>query len=145
MQMRSAYALIAVVLWVNAVSLRAHAAEQSTKCQTIDFSAIEEMFAAMRVNSGWDMSQPLLWGYFFINDSKKPLVALSASLTKDRYRRVRLWKQGQWRLHMEKIEIHDELSLFARNSTLSEMAAQHDVACYDGMDVGLPVPATPSD
>ena len=39
-------------------------------------------------------------------------------------------------LHVEREEVHTVQSLFERNSQLEDFAETHELATYDGMDVG---------
>ncbi|MCP4448327.1 MAG: ribonuclease E inhibitor RraB [Myxococcales bacterium] len=98
-----------------------------------------EMFERMQVEAGWDVNSKLLWGYFFTNKSPAKLHAAGEDLRAKGYRLVKVFqddeKENYW-LHVEREEVHTPQSLFDRNQELAEFAAEHDLATYDGMDVG---------
>ncbi|WP_348945327.1 ribonuclease E inhibitor RraB [Chitinibacter sp. FCG-7] len=109
----------------------------------ITLAQLEEMFASIRDNTDWDLSAPLLWGYFFTADSDEQLADVIPMLEAQGYAFVDLFipqlDAGQdeyFVLHMEKAEVHTTTTLFARNAELAEFAAQHGLRSYDGMDVG---------
>jgi hypothetical protein len=108
----------------------------------ITIEQLEEMFENMRSSSGWNTDTELLWGYFFTDTEPGPLRLLAGELQEMGYRFVDLYPtddEGEYFLHMEKIERHSPASLNARNAELESLAASFNVATYDGMDVG-PVP-----
>lgn len=106
---------------------------------------LEQMFANISKQSGWDMSKNMLWGYFFTNPSREPLELASRDLSRLGYRVVKIYLSDKehptdtdlWWLHVERVEVHSVASLFKRNAELSAFAQRHRLASYDGMDVGL--------
>ncbi|WP_373976183.1 ribonuclease E inhibitor RraB [Chitinibacter sp. SCUT-21] len=109
----------------------------------ITLDQLEEMFASIRDNTDWDLSAPLLWGYFFTADQDEQLTDVLPLLEAQGYTFVDLFipqldagEQEYFVLHVEKAEVHTTASLFVRNGELAEFAAQHDLRSYDGMDVG---------
>lgn len=107
------------------------------------------MFENIADRGEWDMSQPMLWGYFFTNHEPGALHEAIKDLERDHYEFVDLYQSEQddsavddlWWLHVQRVEAHTVDSLFAQNERLSEFAARHNIDSYDGMDVG-PAPAT---
>lgn len=102
------------------------------------------MFEDMKDQYGWDLSKPMVWGFFFTNRTRGELERAGILLERDGYRVVEIFlsdKEGpaepdQWWIHVEKIEIHSVESLEARNRVLSAFASANDLEAYDGMDVG---------
>ena len=115
----------------------------------ISLDQMEQMFANIQDGAGWDMSQPMLWGYFFTDRSSEKLESLAARLEKDGYRFVDIFipeldegVESYFFLHVEKEEVHSPASLHQRNSELYALADLYGVGSYDGMDVG-PLPVAP--
>ena len=105
---------------------------------------VSELFANIAENAPWDLSRPLLWGYYFTNPTSAPLEQAAALLALQGYRPVELYQPelddpaatAVWVLHVEKEEVHDVDSLHARNGELMQFAQEQKLASYDGMDVG---------
>ena len=105
----------------------------------IPLENLEDMFLNIREKSSWNMSGPMLWGYFFFDPDEAKLKQLADRLSAGGYRvvDVELTDDGDaYRLHAERVEVHSPQSLFERNAVLAELADECDVELYDGMDVG---------
>ncbi|WP_191849747.1 ribonuclease E inhibitor RraB [Stenotrophomonas sp. SXG-1] len=112
----------------------------------MDLEDTRNLFANLRENTDWDITGPLLWGYFFVHSTAEPLQVLADHLQAQGYTFVELFEQEPEEgdapfhvLHVERVEIHDEASLDRRNQEFAALAAEKGVEDYDGMDVG---PAT---
>ena len=113
----------------------------------IERGALAEMFESIGESGHLDVTQPLLWGYFFTNHEESSLRAAVPALQDDHYEFVDIYPSSKddpsdpdlWWLHVQRVEVHTIDSLAARNSRLSEFAAVRGIDAYDGMDVG-PVP-----
>ncbi|WP_426103484.1 ribonuclease E inhibitor RraB [Massilia sp. TSP1-1-2] len=113
----------------------------------IDLEQIKAMFANVGENAGWDLAQPMEWGYFFTDRKRAKLESALKELQKLGFRYVDIFipqlEKGQedyFFLHVVKVDVHTPESLFAQNARLYELAAKHELDSYDGMDVG---PITP--
>ncbi|RZA33711.1 MAG: ribonuclease E inhibitor RraB [Lysobacteraceae bacterium] len=109
----------------------------------ISLDQLEAMFENIRQGAGWDMSQPMLWGYFFTDKSREKLESLMPLLEREGYRFVDLFvpeldegEEPYFFLHVEKAEVHSPHSLHQRNAALYALAERYAVDSYDGMDVG---------
>ena len=109
----------------------------------IELEQLEEMFASIAAGSKWDMSKPMLWGYFFTDISRAKLEAAIPELASQGYRIVDMFvpdldegEEEYWFLHVEKHEVHTPESLHARNAELYALADRYELESYDGMDVG---------
>jgi len=109
----------------------------------ITLEQLQEMFDGIAQGPGWDMDAPMLWGYFFIDESHDKLAGLVPGLEQQGYRFVDLYEpeldageEPYWFLHVEKEEAHSPTSLHARNARFYALAEAHDLLSYDGMDVG---------
>ena len=106
--------------------------------------SLVEMFENISNNTEWDLSSPLLWGYFFTDSKRENLQKSVPGLEAKGYKFVEIFLSEKenpdepdlWWLHVEKIEIHTPDSLFKRNTELYQFAAENHLESYDGMDVG---------
>jgi hypothetical protein len=109
----------------------------------IEKKQLELMFEQIADNTDWDLSAPLIWGFFFTDASAEKLRAVVPALEQDGYRFVDVFLADKdepaaadlWMLHVEKIEVHTPDSLDQRNDALYRFAAEHALGAYDGMDV----------
>lgn len=103
-----------------------------------------EMFENIERDTSWDLSQPLLWGYFFADADQTKLERVAPLLKKQGYRFVDIYLSDKeepeepdlWWLHVEKVEVHTADTLHERNQQLYAFADEHGLDSYDGMDVG---------
>lgn len=103
-----------------------------------------EMFENIARDTTWDMSQPMLWGYFFTDADKAKLERAGLLLQEQGYHFVDVFLSEKeeaeepdlWWLHVEKIEIHTPDTLHTRNRSLYQFADDQGLDSYDGMDVG---------
>jgi hypothetical protein len=121
--------------------------------RVIEREALVEMFDSITERGDWDMTQPMLWGYFFTHREPTVLRAAIPKLQCDDYEFVDMFQSTKedgndrelWWLHVQRVEVHSVDSLFARNERLYEFAHRHGIESYDGMDVGpVPVVARPA-
>jgi len=112
----------------------------------IQIEQLQDMFQDIDARGRWDMSQPMLWGYFFTDSSRERLIGVVSQLELQGYRFVKVFApeldEGQeeyFFLHVEKEEIHSPQSLHERNQRLYAFADMYQLAAYDGMDLG-PLP-----
>jgi Regulator of ribonuclease activity B len=117
---------------------------QAIPGKIITIDKLEDMFAAISEQSGWDMKKPMLWGYFFTHHEPKLLESAKGRLVENGYRFVDIHLSDKenptdpdkWWLHVEKEEIHTPQSLDKRNDELYLLAHELGLDSYDGMDVG---------
>ncbi len=126
----------------SAERVESGATEIPGKAITIDF--LRGMFESIEAQGDWDMSKPMLWGYFFTHHEPKQLKLARARLVSGGYRFVDIFLAEKeeadapdlWFLHVEKEEIHTPESLDKRNDVFYVLAHELRVDAYDGMDVG---------
>jgi hypothetical protein len=109
----------------------------------IDLDQIKAMFANVTEGAGWDLSQPMEWGYFFTDRQRAKLEAALRELQKDGFRFIDIFipqlekgEQDYFFLHVVKVGVHTPETLFEQNAALYALAAKHGLDSYDGMDVG---------
>lgn len=101
------------------------------------------MFTNMRAQTKWSIDGNMLWGYFFTDPDPKKLEAVAKHLSTDGYRVVDIYPtddRSTHFLHVERIEQHTPRTLYIRNQEFEALAIKHQIATYDGMDVG-PAPS----
>jgi hypothetical protein len=86
-----------------------------------------EMFDNME-SQGWDLSKPMVWGYFFVDDDRSRLEAPPPARSKGLRIREVSPARGAWR--SSDASMHTVETLDARNERFCGLVA------YDGMDVG---------
>jgi Regulator of ribonuclease activity B len=129
-------ALSALVLISSAVA--------QEKSRVISRSDLQDMFDSIAQKSGWDMSKPMVWGYFFTHHERAPLERVAELLVARGYSLIdiRLGDKDHesdpdvWWLHVERIEVHTVATLDALNKSFYELADGNGIDSYDGMDVG---------
>jgi hypothetical protein len=127
---------------IAAALLALAALAQPAAAEPIRLDQLQTMFANMRAKTSWNIDGPLLWGYFFFDADAAKLRKAAAELQAQGYRLVALEAvEGklQFRLQVEKAEVHTPESLHKRNGEFYALAEKYGIAAYDGMDVG-PVP-----
>lgn len=109
----------------------------------IDLEQIKAMFANVTENAGWDLSQPMEWGYFFTDRQRAKLETAMKDLKKQGFQYVDLFmpqiekgEEDYFFLHVVKVDVHTPETLFAQNALLYALAEAHGLDSYDGMDVG---------
>ena len=109
----------------------------------IELSQLKDMFSNITSDAGWDMSKPMLWGYFFTDRKRAKLETALAALEQQGFQYVDLFipqlEKGQedyFFLHVTKQDTHTPESLHEQNARLYAFAAEHGLDSYDGMDVG---------
>lgn len=113
----------------------------------IERAQLQAMFDDIAANAGWDMSRPMLWGYFFTAMDRDPLEHASKLLVDQGYRIMEIFQTDPeeedpelWWLHVSRVEVHSVDSLHERNATFYRFAEEHGLESYDGMDVCPPPP-----
>src|SRR5690349_19268433 len=113
--------------------LSAGIAQPQTIKKRNDLEQINYIFDRIEAQ-GVDTKQDLLYGYFFYDKDQSKLEKLKDDLLRQSYRFVELSEKdnGEWMLHVEKVEKHTRHSLQMRDEILRKMAAEHEVSMYDG-------------
>ena len=122
---------------------------------------LEQTFQRIRDEAGWDLSKPMLWGFFFTDHLPARLEAAANVLTSQGYHFVAIYepdidaavidseaetaKAPLYFLHIERVELNTPASLHARNGELNALATEFDLSSYDGWDVGIVPPPPPTD
>ena len=109
----------------------------------IELSQLQDMFDSITNDAGWDMSKPMLWGYFFTDRQRAKLESALVALEQQGFKYVDMFipqlekgEEDYFFLHVTKVDTHTPESLHEQNARLYAFAAEHQLRSYDGMDVG---------
>lgn len=133
-----------IILLLITILLISFKGKTQNKQKKISLGEIQEIYGSMQGN-GVDTDQKLLYGYFFINTEPKLLEKVSEYLKNDEFDYVDIYQDenGEYLLHMERIETHNAKSLFKLNKKLYAVANKYQVTSYDGFDIGNPDKSKP--
>jgi hypothetical protein len=97
---------------------------------------LKGIFGEMPAN-GFDINEPLKWGFFFFDSDRNKLNSLYDELKDKGYENngTVLMEDNKWRLFVTKIEILTPEKLHSRNNAFNELAEYCSVELYDGWDV----------
>jgi hypothetical protein len=110
----------------------------------IPLKEVEDFYINMK-EKGVNTDTIMLYGYFFTNETKKPLESAAEELKKKNFRFVEIYQtddQIYW-LHVERKEKHNSTTLYALNAELYDLASRYNLQSYDGYDVGNADPTKP--
>lgn len=101
-----------------------------------DLERLEVIFNKM-ADDGFDISEPLKWGFFFFDKDKSKLNDVFNELKDHGYKKedVNQMEDNEWRLFVTKIDILTPEKLHKRNIAFNELAEHCEVSLYDGWDV----------
>ncbi|WP_316753744.1 ribonuclease E inhibitor RraB [Pedobacter gandavensis] len=108
----------------------------------IPLKQVEDFYTNMK-EKGVNTDTTMLYGYFFTNETRKPLEAAAEELKKKKFQFVEIYQSDDsiyW-LHVERKEKHNSTSLYALNKDLYDLASRYNLQSYDGYDVGNVDPA----
>ncbi|UOK41614.1 MULTISPECIES: ribonuclease E inhibitor RraB [Flavobacterium] len=118
-------------------------AKNDDKRTMITIETVIDFFNDLKNKDDFDTSKPLLYGYFFTDESKNKLLKVSGILENIGFKIVDIFdaeveedETPFFYLHIEKIEIHTPNSLDARNKYFYELADKYGLESYDGFDIG---------
>ena len=106
---------------------------------------ITEIFNDAKTEDGWDLSEEMLYSFYFVDESVDKLEKLGLKLEADGYDFVDIFElgdeeteksTGEYLLHIDKTEIHTPESLATRNVEFKKLAAEYDLKTYDGWEFG---------
>ncbi len=107
---------------------------------------IEEIFTTAREEDGWNLDEPMLYSYYFVDADAEKLEKLGEHLEEQGYDFIDIFElgdeeteepTGEYLLHIDKIETHTPQSLAERNVEFARLASEYEVATYDGWEFGL--------
>ncbi len=106
---------------------------------------IREIFNQAKSEDNWDLSEEMLYSYYFVDKSVDNLEKLGLKLEADGYDFVDIFElgdeqtdesTGEYLLHIDKVETHTPESLATRNVEFQKLADEYEIATYDGWEFG---------
>lgn len=106
---------------------------------------INEIFNQAKTEDGWNLNEPMLFSYYFVDRDVDKLEKLGLKLEADGYDFVDVFElgdertdesTGEYLLHIDKVETHTPESLAARNVEFQKLADEYELSTYDGWEFG---------
>lgn len=106
---------------------------------------ISEIFAQAKQEDNWNLDEPMLYSYYFVDESVEKLEKLGLKLESEGFDFVDIFElgdeetgesTGEYLLHIDKVEIHTPESLAERNVRFQQLADEHEIETYDGWEFG---------
>lgn len=103
-----------------------------------DLDNLINIFSKMSAN-GFNTTQPLKWGYFFVDNDRQKLETLYNELKEKDYCLIDIYhvdsNDDDWTLYVTKTEVLTPEKLHKRNIAFNELVKHYSVELYDGWDV----------
>ena len=106
---------------------------------------IREIFNDAKIEDGWNMSEEMLYSYYFVDVSVDKLEKMGLKLEADGYDFIDIFElgdeetnksTGEYLLHIDKVEVHTPESLAQRNVEFQKLADEYEIETYDGWEFG---------
>ncbi len=106
---------------------------------------IEQIFAAAKNEDKWDLTEDMLYSYYFVDKDVDKLEKLGLYLDGKGYDFIDVFELGDEEtgestgenlLHIDKVETHTPQSLAERNVEFSKLAEEYEIETYDGWEFG---------
>ncbi len=106
---------------------------------------IKEIFAEAKSEDNWNLDEPMLYSYYFVDKDADKLDSLGAALEEKDYDFIGVYElgdeetdraTGEFLLHIDKVEKHTPESLAQRNVEFASLAEDYGIAAYDGWEFG---------
>ncbi len=106
---------------------------------------IKEIFDDAAREDNWNLSEPMLYSFYFVDEDAEKLDKLGEKLEADGYDFIGIYElgdeetdesTGEYLLHVDKVEAHTPESLAQRNVEFARLAEQFEIKTYDGWEFG---------
>ncbi|MBA3633614.1 MAG: ribonuclease E inhibitor RraB [Acidobacteria bacterium] len=106
---------------------------------------IEKIFADAEKEDNWNLDEPMLYSYYFVDQDVDKLEKLGLYLDKQGYDFIDVFELGDEEtgestgenlLHIDKVETHTPQSLAERNVEFAKLAEEYKIVSYDGWEFG---------
>ena len=108
-------------------------------------AGIREIFSDAKTQDNWDLSEEMLFSFYFVDKSVDKLEKLGLKLEADGYDFIDVFElgdektdesTGEYLLHIDKVETHTPESLAQRNVEFQTLADEYEIETYDGWEFG---------
>ena len=115
---------------------------RDTKSQ---LEGIRQIFAEAKQQDNWNLEEPMLFSYYFVDEDADKLEELGIKLEEKGYDFIGVFElgdeetdeaTGEYLLHVDKEEKHTPETLAERNVELQNIADEHEIETYDGWEFG---------
>jgi regulator of RNase E activity RraB len=105
---------------------------------------IKEIFGEA-TEDGLNLNEPVLFSYYFVDTEVEKLEKLGEHLESEGYDFIDIFElgdeeteepNGEYLLHIDKVETHTADSLAQRNVEFAKLAEKFEIMVYDGWEVG---------
>jgi regulator of RNase E activity RraB len=106
---------------------------------------IKEIFAEAKAEDNWNLEEPMLYTYYWVDTNVEKLEKLGNHLQEQGYDFVDVFElgdedtnksTGEYLLHIDKVEVHTPESLAERNVEFQKLADEYEIETYDGWEFG---------
>ncbi len=106
---------------------------------------IQKIFDDAKREDNWDLSEPMLYSFYFVDDNPDKLEKLGERLEADGYDFIGTFElgdeetdesTGEYLLHVDKVETFTPESLAKLNVEFAKLAGEFEVETYDGWEFG---------
>ena len=106
---------------------------------------IKEIFDDAAREDNWNLSEPMLYSFYFVDEDAEKLDKLGEKLEADGYDFIGIYElgdeetdesTGEYLLHVDKVEAHTPESLAQRNVEFARLAEQFEIKTYEGWEFG---------
>lgn len=106
---------------------------------------IKEIFADARSEDNWNLDEPMLYSYYFVDEDPDKLESLGVALEEKDYDFIGVYElgdeetekaTGEYLLHLDKTEKHTPETLAQRNVEFAKLAEDYGIKTYDGWEFG---------
>jgi hypothetical protein len=106
---------------------------------------IEQIFADAKKEDKWDLTEDMLYSYYFVDKDVDKLEKLGLYLDGKGYDFIDVFElgdedtgesTGENLLHIDKVETHTPQSLAERNVEFAKLAEEYEIETYDGWEFG---------
>lgn len=108
-------------------------------------AGIKEIFDEARREDNWNLDEPMLYSFYFVDEDAEKLDKLGEKLEKDGYDFIGIYElgddeteeaTGEYLLHIDRTEKHTPESLAQRNVEFQKLADENEIKTYDGWEFG---------
>lgn len=108
-------------------------------------AGIREIFDDAKREDNWNLDEPMLYSFYFVDEDAEKLDKLGEELEKDGYDFIGIYElgddeteeaTGEFLLHVDKTEVHTPESLAQRNVEFQKLADANEIKTYDGWEFG---------